>query len=164
MGPRNRGPDGGNHMRNLAAVLAVTACLTPASGALAPVNALGALAVGETAGGVAKDGVAMGTAWNYSSQDEANSAALKNCHDYKPAPQAAKECKLVGTLNAKQCYAIAMDPKAGTPGVGWAIADDKPTAQSQALANCKVTAGVEREQYCAIAESNCDGQKNDGQK
>lgn len=146
-------------MRNPLAVLAVTACVVPASGALAPVNAFGALAVGETADGVAKDGVAMGTAWNYTSQDEANGVALKDCHDFKSAPRAAVQCKLVGTINAKQCYAISMDPKAGTPGVGWAIADDKTAAESQAVANCKVSAGSDRAQFCTVAESNCDGQK-----
>jgi len=145
-------------MRYILGVAVAAACLMPA-GFFAPAGAVGALAVGQTAAGVARDGIAMGTAWNYDDQQVADSKALENCHNYKSAQRAAKECKLVGAIKAKQCYAIAMDPKAGTPGVGWAIADDQDTAKSQALANCKVTAGGARASFCSVSESNCDGKK-----
>jgi hypothetical protein len=107
---------------------------------------------------VTKDGVAFGTAINYGTEDEARAAALDYCRKYKSAPKAAAQCRVIGKFKDK-CYAIAMDPKAGTPGAGWAIAADKPEAEDYALSNCKVTAGASRTEFCVVQESKCDGEK-----
>src|SRR5882672_7684414 len=104
-------------------------------GASVPASAEGALAVGSTSN-VSKDGIAFGTAVNYKSNGEARSAALDKCRGYKPAPKAAAECQLVGSFK-RECWAIAMDPKPGTPGAGWAIASTKATAEQRALDACK---------------------------
>jgi hypothetical protein len=114
----------------------------------------GALAVGSTAD-VVKDGIAIGTSINYKTADEAREAALKRCHDYKPAPKAAALCISVGTFKG-ECYAVSFDPKEGTPGAGWAIASTKALAEERALENCKVTAGEGRRDFCRIEESKCD--------
>ena len=53
-----------------------------------------------------------------------------------------------------------MDPKAGTPGVGWSIAVEKADAESRAVANCKSTAGSDRRDFCVVQESKCDGGKS----
>ena len=71
--------------------------VTAAIAASSPAGADGALAVGSTAD-VVKDGIAIGTAINYESGDAALQAALKRCHDYKPAPKAAAQCRSVGTF------------------------------------------------------------------
>jgi hypothetical protein len=155
---RNMGKNlGTTIMRNILAALAVAVCCLPAAGGFAPAGAFGAIAVGETASGVAKDGVAMGWSISYSTQAEAEAVALKNCKNYKSAPKAALQCILIGDVKANQCFSIALDPKPGTPGVGWAIADDQSTADSVAMANCKVTAGSDRAQFCAVSDSKCDG-------
>ena len=120
-----------------------------------PAGADGAIAVGSTSN-VARDGIALGTAINYKTPDEARDAAVKRCHAFKPAPKAAALCQLVGTFKG-ECYAIAFDPKAGTPGAGWAIAATKELAEQRALANCKATAGPARQDFCVIDESKCDG-------
>jgi Domain of unknown function (DUF4189) len=119
-----------------------------------PAGANGAIAVGSTAN-VIKDGIAIGTAINYQSADEAREAALKRCREYKPAPKAAALCLSVGTFKG-ECYAISFDPEPGTPGAGWAIAATKETAEDRALENCKTTAGASRQDFCKIAESKCD--------
>ncbi len=119
-----------------------------------PAVADGALAVGSTSD-VAKDGIAVGTSINYNTPEEAREAALKRCHEYKPAPRAAAMCQSVGTFKG-ECYAVSFDPKAGTPGAGWAIAATKELAEERALANCKTTAGADRRDYCRIEESKCD--------
>lgn len=114
----------------------------------------GALAVGSTAD-VSKDGIAFGTAINYKTPAAARDAALEKCRGYKPAPKAAAECQLVGTFR-RECWAIAMDPKPGTPGAGWAIATNKATAEQRALDACKTTAGAKRRSYCAVDSADCD--------
>jgi Domain of unknown function (DUF4189) len=120
----------------------------------AAAHADGALAVGSTAD-VAKDGIAIGTSINYKTGEAAEQAALERCRDYKPAPKAAAQCRSVGTFKG-ECYAISFDPKDGTPGAGWAIAATKPLAEQRAMANCQITAGDGRRDFCRIEESKCD--------
>ena len=136
---------------SVAAACVVALCAAPIAA-----HAFGALAVGQTAS-VAKDGIAMGTAWNHESGEKAGDAALENCRKWKDkgAPQAAKQCRVIATFHS-ECYAVSLDPKAGTPGAGWAIAADKDTAEARAVAHCKLTAGSDRERYCEVSESNCD--------
>jgi hypothetical protein len=119
-----------------------------------PASADGALAVGSTSD-VAKDGIAVGTSINYKTAGEAREAALRRCREYKPAPKAAAMCQSVGTFRG-ECYAVSFDPKAGTPGAGWAIASTKDLAEERALETCKATAGAGRRDYCRIEESKCD--------
>ena len=74
------------------------------------------------------------------------------------APLAAARCQLVGAFKS-ECYGIAMDPKAGTPGAGWAIAATKTMAEQRAIDNCKETAGSDRREFCEVAEAKCDDVK-----
>jgi hypothetical protein len=138
-------------MRGYVLAVMVTAAMAASSSARAD----GALAVGSTAD-VVKDGIAVGTSINYETADKALEAALKRCKDYKPAPKAAGMCRSVGTFK-NECYAVSFDPKEGTPGAGWAIAPTKELAEERALANCQVTAGESRREFCKIEESKCDG-------
>jgi len=132
----------------------IFALLAAALAASPPAGAAGALAVGSTSD-VSKDGIAVGTSINYNTAEEARAAALKRCREYKPAPKAAAMCQSVGTFRG-ECYAVSFDPKAGTPGAGWAIASTKDLAEERALENCKATAGAGRRDYCRIEESKCD--------
>ena len=119
-----------------------------------PARADGALAVGSTSD-VTKDGIAVGTAINSKTADEAVEAAVQRCRNFKPAPKAAALCQSVGTFRG-ECYAVSFDPKPGTPGAGWAIAATKEVAEQRALTNCKITAGASRAEFCKIEESKCD--------
>lgn len=134
--------------------MAVAVVAAAYTGAAVPAGAHGALAIGSTSN-VAKDGVAIGTAVNYDTLDRAKSTAMAYCREYKTARKAAKFCGLVGTFT-KECFATAMDPKAGTPGVGWAIATDLKVAQQRAIDACKATAGIARAEFCVLDQSNCD--------
>ncbi len=138
-------------MIKVGCVVALVAIATVASSSA---GADGALAVGSTTD-VAKDGIAVGTSINYKTPEEAENAALGHCRNYKPAPKAAAQCRSVGTFRG-ECYAISFDPKAGTPGAGWAIASTKELAEQRALANCQITAGEGRRDFCRIEESKCD--------
>jgi len=139
-------------MTRLGCLLAIVAMAALAGSS--PAAGDGAIAVGSTAS-VVKDGIAVGTAINYDSADEALAAALRRCHDFEPAPRAAAQCRSVGTFRG-ECYAISFDPEEGTPGAGWAIAATKELAEERALANCQITAGESRRAFCRIEESKCD--------
>ena len=132
----------------------LVAMVAVAAVASAPAMADGALAVGSTSD-VSKDGIAVGTSINYKTPGEAEQAALKRCKDYKPAPKAAAQCRSVGSFRG-ECYAVSFDPKEGTPGAGWAIAATKAQAEERAIANCQITAGESRRDFCRIEESKCD--------
>jgi hypothetical protein len=117
--------------------------------------AAGAIAVGEPAD-VAKEGLAVGIVVNYASEAKAAETALANCRSYKDAPQSTRDaCKVVKTFMG-ECVATAYDPKPSTPGWGWSIGFTKDVAADVAMANCRLSAGVDRARYCAAATTMCD--------
>jgi hypothetical protein len=116
----------------------------------------GALAVALPANG-AQHGFCYGRSVNYPGAKEAEAAALDKCRTSTRTPALQSLCKLIRAF-ANQCVAVAMDPKDGTPSVGWMIAPDKQTAEAQALAKCKATAGPRRRDACQTErETLCDG-------
>ena len=121
-----------------------------------PAVAEGALAIG-LPNDVTKDGVAMGWNTNSPTAAEARQKALAACRDVKISTDAARSlCTIVGTFH-NQCVAGAEDPDAGTPGVGWAVAADKKTAEQQALAMCQAKSPPARRAACKVMTSGCDG-------
>ncbi len=134
------------------AALLLGAALLPSQG----VRAEGAMAVGST-GDISKDGLAIGRSRNDPSQEVAERKALQACRDFKDAPQRTRDrCRIVANYK-NECAASALDPKAGTPGWGYAIARDSDTAGERALGACKATAGEGREKFCRLDEMVCDG-------
>jgi Domain of unknown function (DUF4189) len=139
------------HIRIFIATFLLLATLRPISTA-----AEGALAIGLPAN-VAKEGVALGWAVNFATKAEAELEALKECLAHMNAPASTRAlCKVTERVH-DQCVGIALDPKDGTPGVGWAIAADSKTAQSQAMAKCSATAGPSRRDFCVPKQTRCDG-------
>jgi len=69
-------------------------------------------------------------------------------------------CRVLATF-ANQCAAEAFDPKDGTPGFGWAIANTVAEAKRQAIGNCRDTAGPDRQDACVVPDKGfaCDGAK-----
>jgi hypothetical protein len=119
------------------------------------VNGAGAVAVGIAPGG-AQRGFAYGMNSNHATAADAQTKALDACKSAKESNAAARSrCRLIGTFNG-QCASVAMDPKDGTPGVGWAIAADEAAASKQALANCEATAGPSRAGSCKVSATRCD--------
>ena len=118
----------------------------------------GALAVALPAD-VAKSGFSYGYSNNNTDAAHAQAAALNACRTTKDAANDVNLrslCKVVLNYSNK-CIAVSMDPQAGTPGVGWALANDLQTAEDQALAKCQETAGPGRRAACVIDHSACDG-------
>jgi len=116
----------------------------------------GAMAVGIAHGGVAR-GYATGFAVNQPSVKVARSSAVEQCRKAKSANANARSgCEVVVTFRNK-CVASAVDPKSGTPGAGWRIGESQKTADSQALARCRATAGADRAEFCEITDRFCDG-------
>ncbi len=134
--------------------LAGMTALTAAS--LSVIVATGANAAGALAIGYPESVSKAGFAYNNKTTGEARDAALEACRTTQAAPASAKSlCTIVGTFRG-ECVAIAMDPKAGTPGVGFAIAANKDVAEARALAFCAATAGKNRQDACVIDKSACD--------
>ena len=117
----------------------------------------GALAVGLPSD-VAGEGFAYGFAVDKPTGAAASAEALSDCKAETPGvdPRAQALCAVVQTFK-NQCFAVAMDPKDATPGVGWAIENDKDTAGRAALAKCTATAGDDRRDACEVTHSGCDG-------
>lgn len=116
----------------------------------------GAIAIGLPSN-IAKQGVAVGTSWNYDDADGAHARALKECLGFMDAPpDTRKLCEVVKTFT-HECIAVAIDPKAGTPGFGWAVAPVESGAEKAAMKNCKDTAGRDRQKYCVVTVKHCDG-------
>jgi hypothetical protein len=116
----------------------------------------GALAVGMPAN-IVKDGFSYGYKVNADNSGDARNAAYDACRDNKVAPASARsQCVLIGNFR-NECVAIAMDPEAGTPGVGAAIAATRELAEQRAMGFCRATAGKSRREFCKIDAVACDG-------
>jgi hypothetical protein len=119
-------------------------------------NAAGALAVGVAPGG-AQLGFSYGLTSAHNSDGEAQTVAVNACRGAKESNKAAQAgCMLISTFT-NQCAAVAMDPKNGTPGVGWAVGADAATANRIAVASCEATAGPGRAGTCKVSATRCDG-------
>jgi hypothetical protein len=119
--------------------------------------AAGAVAIGLPSD-VAKQGVSMGSDVNNKTMDAAKSQAVAQC---KSSGSAISNplCKVVATFQ-NQCVATTIDPKAGTPGFGWAIADTSQAASEQAMANCRDSDGPAFKAGCQPGGAHpilCDG-------
>jgi hypothetical protein len=120
-----------------------------------------AVAEGALAIGLPNDVVSVGFAFGYQTNSptvyEARQKALAACHGAAhAAPGAQALCTIVGSFN-NQCVAAAEDPANGTPGVGWAVADDKDTAKQDALTMCQMKSPPARQAACKVIDSACDG-------
>jgi hypothetical protein len=141
----------GNLFRGIVAGAAVCAAVVAATPAA---RAEGAIAIGAS-GNFAKDGFAFGGAINKENTEEASQQALETCRKYEGAPKMAAICRVIMTFS-RECYALSFDPKPGTPGVGWAVADEKEKAEERAQKNCEATAGAGRRDFCKVNQSFCD--------
>ena len=136
--------------------LAIAAAVTSAATWPGLAGAEGAMAVGIARGGVAK-GYATGFAVNQPTVKAARSNAVEQCRRTKSSNADAKSgCEVVVTFRNK-CVASAVDPQSGTPGAGWGIGGSQQSADSQALARCRVKAGTERAEFCEVTDRDCDG-------
>lgn len=148
--------------RGVALIIALTVILVASDRA----NAAGAIAEGIAPGGVSK-GYGYGIHVNGTDADTARAAALTACQ--KPPKQLASgappdaaqakaraQCAVVSTFSNK-CVSVALDPKDGTPGAGWAVGDTSKQADDEAISRCRNTAGTSRRDFCKIISQLCDG-------
>jgi hypothetical protein len=135
----------------LAPVIAAAVLFAPQH----PAQAMAAFAAG-IPDNISSRGVAVGAGYNYSTRDGAEARALKECLTQQDAPPDTRAlCKVVSEFD-NQCLAVSMDPQAGTPGFGWAVANTEDDAKTQALANCRQTAGADRVGACVVSLTDCD--------
>lgn len=106
---------------------------------------------------IATDGVYIYSAVNFDTVAEAKESAMAGCR--RGANSTIRSlCKIVATFS-NQCVAQALDPQNGTPGFGWALAEDSVSAKRQAIDNCRDTAGASRRNACIVNDRSlwCDG-------
>jgi hypothetical protein len=125
--------------------------------AAAPAFAEGAVAFGTT-GDVAQDGYSIGFSYDYATEEQARQNALDWCRNHGGERRTEDKCEIVAVFHLL-CGAEAQDPKPGTPGAGWALGPDVETAKKIALANCRMSAGRNRMDYCKVTSSGCDTKK-----
>jgi hypothetical protein len=121
-------------------------------------RAEGAIAIGQPQD-IAADGVSSFIYADASTTESAKAEALDGCRTKTPASSTSKAlCKVVATFR-NQCAAEAYDPKDGTPGFGWAVADTSQEAKRLAMAKCRETAGPDRQDACIVPDTGfqCDG-------
>src|ERR1700686_194764 len=70
--------------------------------------------------------------------------------------KARARCEVVISFSNK-CAAVALDPKDGTPGAGWATGNTQKEADEEALARCRSVAGAGRRDFCKVTNQTCDG-------
>jgi hypothetical protein len=139
-------------MKKLLAAATIFGMLASMSSAFAA----GAIAVAEP-NDVARDGYSSGISYNFKTDTEAEDRALRECQNSQDAPPATRQlCKLIRTFK-DQCVAVALDPQAGTPGAGWAIADTLAGARRESTQRCEETAGRDRQGECRVTAEGCDG-------
>jgi hypothetical protein len=139
-------------MRNGAMAALGIAALAALAGGSPRSWAEGAVAVGST-GDVVRDGIAFGMVVN-EPKETAAETAVRRCRTFQ-ARAAADRCKVVATFSG-QCFAVAYDPKPGTPGAGWGVGPDQLEANRTAIAMCEETAGPARKGYCQVESGGCD--------
>lgn len=123
---------------------------------ISSVRAEGALAVGILNNDASK-GFAAGWSRNQPTIEAAQELALKNCREEETAPQNVKDtCRVVRTF-VNQCVIVVLDPGAGTPGAGWAVAETRELAIRDAKRECDRTAGPSRQGKCTSILGSCDG-------
>lgn len=121
-----------------------------------PAWSLGSVAVGLPSN-VATGGIAIGVAYGYGAQGDADAEALKQCLSYMDAPDSTRALCKVTLKFANQCFSVAMDPEPGTYGIGYRVAYSQSEADSRAMDDCYQSSTSDRTQYCKVTYRICDG-------
>lgn len=106
---------------------------------------------------VAQGGFAMGIAYNYASNGEADAEALKQCLNFLDAPDSTRALCKVDRHFENECFAMAMDPEPGTYGLGYKVGATQADADEDAMADCRETSTSERADFCKVSYRICDG-------
>ena len=147
----------GSLPRSKRLLLAAAVLLAGAASQTDGARAEAALAVGLPAD-VGRQGLAVGWAINHATREAARAEALRRCREAKESPQATRDlCRVVESFD-DQCVAVALDPDAGSTGVGWAVAKTQDAAETAAMEDCRQSAHEKRRAACRITLARCDGQ------
>jgi hypothetical protein len=104
----------------------------------------------------ARDGFAYGVANDFATRADAEAEAMQRCLGFKDAPAETRTlCRIVASYSG-QCVAIALDPRNGVTGEGWAVESSKQAADQAALNRCRATASRDRGRLCKVDFSYCD--------
>jgi hypothetical protein len=105
---------------------------------------------------VAAQGVAFGDGYNFATRAAAEKKALDECQAQGDAPATTRSLCTILAYFDNECLAVSIDPAAGTPGYGWAVAATSDLAKGLALGYCRQTAGPSRQDACVVSFTDCD--------
>ena len=115
-------------------------------------TAISAYAHGAVATGGITDGSPYGSAYGISygwaTKAKADAKALEECEKHRG--KLGSPCEIVADY-ARAWASVAIDPKGGTPGFGWAVESDKKTVEARALFRCRATSPEDRKPFCAVS-------------
>lgn len=126
--------------KRLVVAASVLPVLLMAGGGIAV--AAGAYAFGQKPG---PTGWSSGSAYNYTSQTEAQNQAMSRCRQRK---EAGEYCKVIANFAGK-CFAVAVQDSGN--GYGWNTANTLPDAQRLAMNRC-----TSYGKSCSIRDGFCD--------
>jgi alpha-D-ribose 1-methylphosphonate 5-triphosphate synthase subunit PhnG len=92
-------------------------------------------------------GSAYGISYGWGTKAKAEAKALQECERHRG--KLGSPCQIAATFS-RQWASVAIDPKGGTPGFGWAVESDKKTAEARAMFRCKSTSPEDRKPFCAV--------------
>ena len=121
-----------------------------------PAWSVGSVAIGLPSD-VAEGGIAIGVAYNYGAQGDADAEALKQCLSYMDAPDSTRALCKVTLKFTNQCFAVAMDPEPGTYGIGYRVAHSQAEADTRAMDDCLQSSYADRKEFCKVTYRICDG-------
>ena len=137
-------------MRNLLSALGALAFVFTG---LTTAYAEGAIALG-VPNNIARSGVAIGVATSMATKTAAAAEALRQCRSADASSAVRSLCKVVQSFSGK-CVAVAVDPRPGTPGFGWAVTFTESGARGEAVYKCQLASGAGGN-ACRATGSECD--------
>jgi hypothetical protein len=115
--------------------------------AITQAAAHGAIAIGGATSD-SPNGSAYGISYSWATKAKADANARAECEKHRG--KIGTRCEVVADYT-RQWASVAMDPKGGTPGIGWGVDPDKKSVEAFALYRCKQTSPEDRKPFCAIA-------------
>jgi hypothetical protein len=98
--------------------------------------------------------VAIGVAASMATKSAAAAEAMKQCRSADASSAVRSLCRVVQSFSGK-CAAVAVDPRPGTPGFGWAVTFTESGARGEAVYKCQLASG-DQGNACRATGSECD--------
>jgi tetratricopeptide (TPR) repeat protein len=118
-------------------------------------HAEGAIAMGQT-DTVGTDGLAFGAHYNDFDANRIAGQSIAECRISAASERAQNACAIIGTFHDR-CFSLAQDDRLKPHGVGLSLAENRKTADTLAMDQCRKMAGSAHARACTVLRNGCDG-------